>query len=106
MKHNLKKALYFLRLTDEDNILSITNIGCIVVLTKVAMNPAPSVVDMGTLLVTLSLYFGKAHLNRNKVKVTADAAQRLSDVEDKIKGIQGVASSLSAQMGLGNILKK
>lgn len=106
MKHNLKKALYFLRLTDEDGILSITNIGCIVVLTKVALNPSPSVVDMGTLLVTLSLYFGKAHLNRNKVKVTEDTVQRISDMEEKVKSIQGTASSLAAQMGLGNILKK
>lgn len=106
MNHKLKRALYFLRLTDDNGLLSITHIACMVVLFKLAREPNPSIVDMGSLLITLSLYYGKQHLTRNKVKVTADATQRLSDIEEKVKSIQGTASSLAAQMGLGNIMKK
>lgn len=105
-KHKLKNILYFLRLTDDDGILSITHIACMVVLYKIALEQNPSIADMGALLVTLSLYYGKQHLNRNKVKVADETVKRISDAEDKIKSIQGTVSSVSAQIGLGNLLKK
>lgn len=106
LKHKLDKLLYFLRFTDEDGILSITHIACMVVLYKIAMEANPSIVDMGSLLITLSLYYGKSHLKNNKFKMVDEATKRLSDAEDKIKSIQGTVSSVSAQIGLGNLLKK
>lgn len=100
MNKKLKHALYFLRLTDENGLLSITNIGCIVVLIKVALNPNPSIVDMGSLLITLSLYFGKAHMNRNKQAITDENKQAIADIQDKVKQIADKTSGLSAMIGI------
>lgn len=101
-KHKLKHALYFLRLTDTSGLLSITNIGCIVVLTKVALNPSPSIVDMGTLLITLSLYFGKSHMNRNKQAITDENKQAITDMQNKVQQIADKTSGLSAMIGIKN----
>jgi hypothetical protein len=110
-KHKLKEALYFLRLTDDDGILSITHIGCMVVLTKVALNPNPSVFDMGSLLVTLSLYYGKQHLAQRQQKLTdenkqaiadisAKVNQNLSDLTTKVNQVADKASGLAMHVGL------
>lgn len=106
MNHNLRKALYFLRLTDDNNVLSITHIACMVVLTKVALQPNPSIVDMGSLLITLSLYYGKKHMQKDSAKIAEDGKFRLDQIEQKVKEIQGQASSVSAHLGIGNIIKK
>jgi hypothetical protein len=116
LKHKLKEALYFLRLTDSDGVLSITHIGCIVVLTKVALNPNPSIFDMGSLLVTLSLYYGKKHLAQNKQKITDENKQAIVDVSNKVNQsiadlatkvsqVENKTSGLSVHMGLRTPIK-
>jgi hypothetical protein len=100
MKKWIKDTLSFLRLIDDDCVLSITNIGCIVVLAKVAMNPNPSIVDMGTLLVTLSLYFSKKHLSQKAKKLTDENKQAISDLTTKINQVADKASGLAMHVGL------
>lgn len=99
-KHKLKEALYFLRLTDSDGILSITHIGCMVVLTKVALNPNPSIFDMGSLLVTLSLYYGKKKMNQDGKKLTDENKQAIADISTKVNQIADKASGLAVHVGL------
>lgn len=100
MKKSVAKTLYFLRLTDEAGLLSITNIGCIVVLTKVALNPQPSIVDMGTLLITLSLYFGKAHINKHKQKLSDENKTAIEEMKTKIQQVADKTSGVAAAVGM------
>lgn len=106
MHKKLKEILYFCRLTDENNILSITNIGCLVVLTKVALNPAPSIVDMGTLLVTLSLYYGKKHLSQKDKKITDENKAAIAEIASKVNQVADKASGLAMHVGMRSPLVK
>lgn len=105
MKNFLKKALYFLRLTDDDGLLSITHIACIVVLTKVALAPEPSIADMGALLITLALYYGKKHSNAKQTKLSDDGAKAVSDMQTKVQQIQDKVAGMAASVGFRNIQK-
>lgn len=100
LKHRLKEALYFLRLTDDDGLLSITHIGCIIVLTKLALNPNPSLIDMGSLLVTLSLYYGKQTMNQKHKKLTDENKQAIADLTTKVSQVADKASGLAMHVGL------
>lgn len=100
LKPILSKLFYFLRITDDDGLLSITHIACIIVLIKLAMNPSPSIVDMGSLLVTLSLYYGKAHLNKQKQKLTDENKQAIEDIKIQVQGIKDKTAGMAARIGL------
>jgi hypothetical protein len=100
LKHRLKEALYFLRLTDDDGLLSITHIGCIIVLTKLALNPNPSLIDMGSLLVTLSLYYGKQSMSQKHKKLTDENKQAIADLTTKVSQVADKASGLAMHVGL------
>lgn len=100
LKHRLKEALFFLRLTDDDGLLSITHIGCIIVLTKLALNPNPSLIDMGSLLVTLSLYYGKQSMNQKHKKLTDENKQAIADLTTKVSQVADKASGLAMHVGL------
>lgn len=105
MKHFIKKALYFLRLTDDDGLLSITHIACIVVLTKVALAAEPSIADMGALLITLALYYGKKHASAKKAKLSEDGSKAISDMQSKLQSIQDKIAGVAATVGFRNIQK-
>lgn len=100
MKHHIKKALYFLRLTDENGLLSITHIACMIVLVKVAFAKEPNIIDMGSLLITLSLYYGKQHLVKSKQKITDENKQAIEDLKNKVQGIQDKTSGLAVRIGM------
>lgn len=105
MYKKLKESLHFLRLIDENNVLSITNIGCIIVLVKVALNPNPSIFEMGSLLVTLSSYYAKKHLASRQQKITDENRQAIADLSTKVGQIADKASGLAMHVGLrGNPL--
>lgn len=106
IKSFLQRGLYFLRLTDDDGLLSITHIACGIVLYKIATQPNPSVVDMGSLLVTLSLYYGKQHLNRNKTTLTDENKQAIQEIQNKVQQIQDKTSGLALHMGMRNPIVK
>lgn len=57
-KHT-KKALKYLRINDENNMLSLTNIAMILILFKIATTAATSMEDIGLLLGVLSSYQAK-----------------------------------------------
>lgn len=105
MKNFIKKALYFLRLTDDDGLLSITHIACIVVLTKVALAPEPSIADMGALLITLALYYGKKVHSEKKLKLSEDSSKAVTDMQGKMQQIQDKLAGVAAQVGFRNLQK-
>lgn len=61
MRH-IKKALYFLRLTDEKNVLSLTNIFIIIVLIKMAQSPTLNLEEVATVFIAFSNYIYKKHI--------------------------------------------
>jgi hypothetical protein len=59
------KVLQFFRIVDKGKPvdISITNVACWVVIVKIAFVDHASAVDLGTLLVALSNYAHKRHIN-------------------------------------------
>jgi len=103
MKTFFIKLGRFLRLIDDQYVcLSLTNLGVLVVLTKVALNPNPSLVDMGTLLTVLSLYYGNKHLKKNKEEKTDSNKVVLEEMQAKIQAVADKASGLALHIGLRN----
>jgi hypothetical protein len=71
--NRLLRFLSFLRVVDgHDQTLSLTSIGLIVVLVKIALVPQPSLVDLGALLGTLLLYAHKRMSSAKTVDVNAE----------------------------------
>lgn len=99
MKQKFKDLLYFLRLTDDDGVLSITHIGCLVVLTKVALNPNPSIADMGGLLITLSMYYGKKHLAKNKLAMQDDNKMAIAKIEGRLAQLADKQGAVATALG-------
>lgn len=99
MKAFLLKSLFFLRLTDEDGLLSITHIACWIVLTKIAVDSNPSISEMGGLLVTLALYYGKKHLESKKKKLTNEQADALSKMQTKIDQVADKVGAVATTLG-------
>lgn len=52
------KILQFIRLVDDNKVMSLTNIALIIVLYRLATTPV-NTMDLGALLMTLLTYFGK-----------------------------------------------
>jgi len=105
MNNFIKKALYFVRLTDDEGLLSITHIACMVVLYKVAMASEPSVTDMGALLITLALYYGKRHVQSKRTKLTDDSKVTLTEMQTKVQNIQDKLAGIAASIGFRNVQK-
>jgi hypothetical protein len=77
MPTKLKRILVFFRLVDDyDSNLSLTHIGVIIVLVKLALVQHASIVDLGSLLVAL------ANLNMKKY---INAANNVQNIADNIK---------------------
>jgi hypothetical protein len=58
------KLLAFLRITDENGQLSLTQLALWVVLIKLAIMPTTSLADLGALLVGLANYTGKKIISK------------------------------------------
>lgn len=59
----IKTILRFLRLIDQDHMVSLTNLAVIVVIVKIWQAKSSSYADMGALLVALSGYNAKKMIN-------------------------------------------
>lgn len=81
---NLKKLLTALKITDPDNTISLTSIGVMIILAKIALAPTLDWATAATLLLALLSYNAKKVI-RSKEKVrAADDDNKLKQVEDKI----------------------
>lgn len=106
MKEFFKKLAFFLRITDEDGVLSITHIACWVVLVKIAMEPSPSIAEMGGLLVSLAMYYGKKHLTKAKLKLNQEQAEQVAKLQEQVKTLIDKTGAIQMTQGLQNFLKK
>lgn len=60
------KVLRFLRLVDDDGVLSLTNIAVMVILVKMAGVQVHSLTDITALITVLLSYQGKRYLTKDK----------------------------------------
>jgi hypothetical protein len=90
-------ALVFLRLVD-GHMLSLTNIGVIVVLVRIASSRQATVSDLAALLLTLLAYQHKKILGE-KQKVGSEALQE--SLKTALAASQGVAEVQNTLSGMG-----
>lgn len=82
--NKLKALLRSLQLFDSSNKLSLTSIGVMVILVKIAMAPTLDWTTASALLLSLLSYNYKRHLNVKQAQSEASDSLKLSDLENKI----------------------
>lgn len=80
----LYQTLRTLKIFDQDNTLSLTSVGVIILLVKIACAPILDWPTAAGLLLTLLSYNFKRHLGHKKASASDVANKQLADVERKI----------------------
>lgn len=112
----IKSAMCFFRLVDpHDGLVSLTNVGLIVAIAKLAWAPA-SPVDFAVLTITLLSYYGKKTLTaktsqaKELVQETTDkAARAIADAKaalDTVKAVENKVDTLATSMRLTNRVER
>lgn len=65
--NHIKALGQFLRILDENNQLSITNIAVIIMLFKLAVVPVTTLTEIVPLLITIMSYSHKRHLSKKSI---------------------------------------
>lgn len=92
---NLRKVANFLNLLDAQGKLSITNVAVIVCLLKLALAPAASITEAGTLLAALANYAHKRYTN-----AVPDEPQADQELQKQLNEMQSTVSNLALKAGL------
>lgn len=90
-----KQLANFLNLLDAQGKLSITNVAVIVCLLKLALAPAASITEAGTLLVALANYAHKRIINNTPAAPEADP-----ELQKQLDEMQSIVSNLALKAGL------
>lgn len=93
--------LAFLRLTDENNQLSLTNISLMVVVVKIALTPQASLPDLGALLLGLANYAHKKVLASKEIPEAkpvdlSPLTSQLTALSDSLKDLTKDVSTLKS----------
>ena len=84
MIKNWTRVFTILKLIDDKGELSLTNIGVMVLLTKIALAPAVDLPSVGALMLTLLSYGHKRHVATKAKAVAAVADARVDDLVAKV----------------------
>lgn len=95
---NTKKVADFLRLIDENDKLSLTNLCLYVVLVKISLTADFNLVDAGALFITLLNYSGKKLIN--KIKEKKEENLPLQEVHEKLRELQDKVNAVSVSLGI------
>jgi len=99
MKYFLR-ILRFLRLTDEQDNLSLTNIAVMLIIVKLALLQEYGLQDLGVLLVALLTYTAKKVIS-DKKKIKENVSNAILDKMDTdIKELKDKVSSVAMATGL------
>jgi len=98
MKRRLLKILDFVRLLDENGTLSLTNIAVIVVLVKLALDPALNYQAVAALLGVIGSYSFKRWTQRTE-RTSAIIPVSGADLEKVIEEIQDKVSKMELRAG-------
>lgn len=94
----------FLRIVDEhENQVSVVNIACIVIITKVALVVNPSVVDLGGLLIALLAHYGKKRINTKVKSLDVQQNKQLEEMQSKLKELGDRVGGVAAALGFKNL---
>lgn len=102
----LFKVLDFLRIIDDGHRLSLTNLVMFVCIYKTLVAPQFSITEVTALLVAMTSYGYKKHLNKAKADITDENKKAIADMSTKVQQIADKTSGLSAAMGVRNPLQK
>lgn len=104
MVQKIARTLRFLNLLDRDNNLSISNIAVCIVLFKLAVTPSLSLIDAGTLLVTLMNYAHKRHSSNKSVAQSSEfesaIKSKLNEFESKLSDTESNVAAAMLKVGL------
>ena len=81
----LQKLLVTLKVFDSDNTLSLTSLGVMIILGKIAIAPVLDWATAATLLLALLSYNAKKVLRSKEKAAETDSADSLKALEDKIQ---------------------
>lgn len=84
LKTKMKAFLRASKITDPDNTLSLTNVGVMVLLTKIALAPSIDWPTTATLLLSLLSYNYKKLLRTKEKAAEVEASGQIADIEKKI----------------------
>lgn len=97
----MKRLFTFLRLIDDhDGNISLTNVALLIVLTKLALTQNASLIDAGSLLITLLSYQGKKLINKDAGVVISTPTEDAIGI--LVKRVDELSNKVSAQqIGMG-----
>lgn len=98
VKTKTKSLLRTLKIFDPDNTISLTNVGVMVLLTKIALAPSIDWPTTATLLLSLLSYNFKRHLNR---KAEAQAQADDNKLAEVVKQVQDLNQAFNVKTMLG-----
>lgn len=97
----MKQIFKFLNLLDHEGNLSITNLAVIVVLIKLAIAPAATLTEAGTLLIALANYAHKRVVTNSVPEVTEDTiTPQVEEMQTKLDEVSSQVSALSMNAGI------
>lgn len=89
LKAKAMQALIFLRVVDaHDLTISLTNLGLIVVLVKLALVKQASMTDLGAMFLSLLAYQTKRMTNPNSLKTASDLVESGKKIVSQISNIE------------------
>ena len=90
----LSKILTFLSLADKDGNISLTNLGVVVCITKIAIAPTLDWQVISALLLTLLSYNSKRYTIAKATQATTQQNDALADLQERINSISATASKI------------
>lgn len=99
-KPTLQKTLSFLRLTDENQVLSLTQIAFWVLIAKIALSPSPTLPEIAALLTVILNYSYKRYTLNKKETTSSEQDSKISALEEMVKELKDKVGKVSASLGM------
>lgn len=100
---SFSQFLNFIRLTDDDGVISLTHIALYICMVKLCLASPASVADIGALFISISAYSYKKWLGAQapqNVSYDAQFHQKFEELEQKIKEAQGKVTGVALNQAL------
>lgn len=95
-----QKTLNFLRLTDENQVLSLTQIAFWVLILKIAVSPAPTLPEIAALLTVILNYSYKRYTLNKQEKTSTEQDNKIGALEEMVKELKDKVGKVSASLGM------
>jgi len=94
------ETLRFLRLTDENQVLSLTQIAFWVLIVKIAASADPTLPEIAALLTVILNYSYKRYTLSKKSETNDQQDEKISALEEMIKELKDKVGKVSASIGM------